>query len=514
MSGSEAGLQAIIVAACDCSPAGCIVVDRAGRIVYVNRRVEQMFGYQRDELVGQKVEILVPTDQADTHVRSRRRFFRHATARPMGGGAVLPGRRKNGSTVPLEIGLTPVTAQGEEFVIGSLVDVSSRLAAERRAEQSEHRLVQSQKLEALGNLAGGISHDFNNILLAILGYAELLKDSAITDTQSMEDLDAILEAATRGRDLVKRILGFARQGEGERKPVQLDALIGETHRLLKTVLPSSVNLRLEVDPATPTVLADPSQVHQVIMNLATNAAAAMPEGGTIHIRVEPVRISADQALAVPGARAGLHASIVVVDTGTGMSDETKSRAFEPFFTTKPEGQGTGFGLSLVHGIVSSLGGFIELSSQLGAGTSVRVYLPAQVRLHSNPPPGPVRFRALWVDDDPRLAALGQRSLAGLGFEVRAHTSSLQALEEFTASPDAFDIVVSDNTMPHLSGLAFLGAVRALRPSVPTLMVSGRGLLMDDGELLAHGVTRILAKPFSLKDLQAVVSDLVPGSTGD
>ncbi len=507
----------MIVTACDSSPAGCLVADRSGVIVYVNRSVERMFGYDRSELVGKRVETLVPEERAHTHVRSRERFFENATARAMGGGAVLPGRRKDGSTVPLEIGLTPVTAEGRCYVIGSLVDVSARLAAERRAEHSEQQLVQSQKLEALGNLAGGISHDFNNILLAILGYAELLKSSSLTDAQSMEDLDAILEAASRGRDLVQRILGIARHREGPREPLQLGGIVEEAGRLLKSTLPSSVKLMLVTDSATPTVLADATQVHQVVMNLATNAAAAMPKGGPLQIRVEPLQVSPEEAHAVPGAREGLHASIVVSDAGTGMSEDVKARVFEPFFTTKPEGKGTGFGLSMVHGIATGLGGYVQVSSELGVGTTVRVNLPASGRARrssEHPPPAPVRFRALWVDDDPRLATLGQRTLARLGFDVSAYTSSLQALEDFQAAPDAFDLVVSDNTMPHLSGLAFLGKVHALRPDIPTLMVSGRGLLLDADELNQNGVRRVLAKPFAFADLKTAVKALVPGALSD
>ena len=389
--------------------------------------------------------------------------------------------------------------------MSTIVDITER-------RQFENHLRQTQKLEAIGNLASGIAHEFNNILHGILGYAELIKDAVRDQPEICADIDVIIDSAARGRDLVTRILLFARKGDPTRKKTRLEPALREAAQLLRATLPHKFEIRSHIDPSTPDVVADNTELHQIVMNLANNAAHAMGEtGGLIDIQAGPILVDEKMASAYPALAPGMYACLSVVDTGCGIPANVLERIFEPFFTTKAVGEGTGLGLSMIQQIAKSLGGAVEVHSRVGHGTRFDVYLPVTNGSNNNgesPDRGDTRRRILYVDDEERLAQLGRRLLEGVGFDVVAHSSSLQALTDFRSRPNRFDLVITDNNMPHLSGLELIDEITKIRPDVPIMMVSGIGETVEVSSLKTRGVRRVLAKPYTFSDLREAVAELI------
>jgi PAS domain S-box-containing protein len=499
----------LTAAAFERSPTGMLVVNRDGTIIAVNREVERMLAYDRNELIGQSVDILVPRARAPGHASLRASYMADVSVRPMGAGRDLYARASDGSELPVEIGLGPVEVEGQMFVLCTVVDISAR-------RQIENHLRQTQKLEAIGTLAGGIAHDFNNVLQGIIGYSELLREAVRDRPEASSDVEVIIETARRGRELINRILQFSRKDEPTRQRLRLEPSLQETLQLLRATLHNNIDIRTHIDPQTPDVMMDPTDFNQILMNLANNAAQAMEStGGVLDIDLAPALIDEATNGGPAALRPGVYARITVSDTGCGIPVSIAERIFEPFFTTKPVGKGTGLGLAMVQRIVRSLGGNVMVHSEVGSGTRFEVYLPGQAaseqraqqppRVHSN------RGRILYVDDEERLAQLGQRLLSALGFEVDAYSSSLQALADFRADPERYDLVITDNNMPHLAGIELAAAVTKLRPSIPVLMVSGNSEAFEPATLTKHGVRRLIQKPYLLDELKAAVADLLSAS---
>jgi PAS domain S-box-containing protein len=483
------------------------MLDPRGLVVGWNVGAERILGYRSEEILGQHYSVLLDepdrvagkADAVLALAAERGRYEEEAWRVRRDGQRFLA----NSVTTPLR------DAEGQ---VRGYVRVSRDVTERARFEE---RLRQSQKLEAIGTLAGGIAHDFNNILAGIMGYGELVRRALPVGSQTREDLDMMITAATRGRDLVRRILTFTRQREPAREPIGLVRPVEEALQLLRASLPTTIAFEQRVHPLTPKVAVDEAQVHQILMNLATNAAHAMPGGGRLRVSLEPVHLDEAYCGEHPELQPGLHAKLCISDTGTGMSEDVLTRAFEPFFTTKPQGHGTGLGLSLVQGIVRGAGGAVVVRSRLGEGTTFELYLPGsapagsehQLRMR----PG-VRDRKhiLFVDDEPHLTELGRRLLESFGYAVTAYESSLQALEDFRAHPEDFDLIVTDNTMPHMTGLNFVAAAQRIRADVPTLMVSGIAEVMEAEELHARGVTELLSKPYDPLALEAAVARLLGG----
>jgi PAS domain S-box-containing protein len=492
-----------------------LAVGPDGRILLANREAERMFGLGPREMVGVPVDRLVPHARRSGHSAYREGFFAAPETRRMGSGRDLFALRRDGTEFPVEIGLNPVQLAGGTVVVATVVDISARREAERANRELEERQRQAQKLEALGTLAGGIAHDFNNILLGIVGYTELAQRSLTGQASVVEDLDQVLRAAERGRQLVRRILVFTRHGEITRVPLALDRVVREATDLLRASLPATIQIRLSAQPGLPHVLADETLVHQIVLNLGTNAAHAMEQGGTLNVSLDSSDVTAEFASAHLGLQPGRYVHLAVVDTGTGMTPEVRARLFEPFFTTKPVGRGSGLGLSVILGIVQSLEGSIDIVSEPGKGTRVDVWLPA-VRTGVAAEGGaseegaaraPVRH-VLFVEDEPALASMERRQLEALGFRVTVHTSSEEALEDFRARPGEFDFMITDNTMPRMTGLVLAQQVTALRPGLPVLMVSGYADNADVTVLNSHGVRAVLRKPHSASELGEAIRRLL------
>jgi signal transduction histidine kinase/ActR/RegA family two-component response regulator len=398
---------------------------------------------------------------------------------------------------------TPLERSGAREV-DALVESFAAMREAMRKYQSE--LLQAQKMEALGTLAGGIAHDFNNILSPIIAYAELAKEAAAGQPALEADLREIAAAAARARDLVRQILAFSRRSEGKKEPVDLGAVAREALRLLRASLPATVEIRQRLDGEA-RVLADPTQLHQVIMNLCTNAAHAMePAGGVLAVSLDEV---SSPAGAVPGVQlgAGRHALLTVSDTGAGMAPATLARIFDPYFTTKEKGKGTGLGLSVVAGIVRAHDGRIGVYSEPGAGTTFRVYLPlvgapatAAVASAEAPAPTSRHERVLFVDDEEPIRAVTRRYLGDLGYRVHACANGKAALEALERDPGAWDLLVTDLTMPVMGGKELAARALTLRPDLPVILCSGHSSLIDADEAARLGVREYVEKPVAMPSL--------------
>ena len=380
--------------------------------------------------------------------------------------------------------------------------------AEAELRHMEDRLRRAQRLEAMGTLAGGIAHDFNNLLGAILGYGEMALRDAPEGTRLRRDLDNVMIAGERARALVDRILAFSRSGVGERVAVDVEAVARETLRLLAPKLPAGISLEEQLDAGRPAVMGDATQIHQVLMNLMTNAVQAMPAGGVLRVSLRSIDVITPRSATTGTLVAAPHVALEVRDTGSGMAPDVAERIFDPFFTTKEVGVGTGLGLSLVHGIVTGLGGAVDVMSEVGRGSTFIVYLPcagevSEPEIDASVPHATrrgERQQILVVDDEAALVTLTTERLAELGYAPAGFTSSAAALAAFMADPDRFEAVVTDESMPGMSGAELIRKIRAARARLPILLVSG--YLSTDVIRRARdaGANEVLKKPLSAGEL--------------
>jgi PAS domain S-box-containing protein len=391
-------------------------------------------------------------------------------------------------------------------IVGSTIDVNAQKLAQAHKEQLEAQLRQSQKLEAIGTLAGGIAHDFNNILGAILGYGELAHQHSAEGSPLRRYLDNVMHAAERAQMLIERILGFSRSGLGDRAPVNVQFVVEETLELLEASLPAGIRLESMINAGNSAVIGDATYLHQVAMNLCTNAVQAMENGGTLRVILECIHVQESRSLARGSLRAGSHVRLTVSDTGVGIPPAVLERMFDPFFTTKGVGQGTGLGLSLVHGIVSDLGGAIDVTSKPGEGSTFEIWLPVageivvpSLQANRALPQGNGEV-VMIVDDERPLVALAEEIAAELGYEPIGFNSSRDALQAFSAQPQRFDIVLTDEAMPDLVGTELAFEIRRLRPAIPIILMSGYGGAQLTNRAAEIGVNEVLRKPLHRRDL--------------
>ena len=400
------------------APDAIVVVDEDARIVLVNAQVGKLFGYQPDELVGRPVEILVPDAVRPQHVRHRDVFINHPSVRPMGTGLDLSGRRKDGTEVPVEISLSPLQTPEGVLISAAIRDISERRLAQdalRRAhaeleqrvrertaaledanralqaemadrDQAEKALHQAQKMEAVGQLTGGIAHDFNNLLTVVMGNLQILASQLRGDAQASELIAAALSAAKRGADLNRTLLMFSRKQRLAPVPVDFNDMITRMAGMLRRTFGETIRIGIVTGANVPFAMADPTQLETALLNLAVNARDAMPDGGTLTIETAAVTFDAHYAALEGGVAPGKYAMLAVSDTGTGMSAAVAARAFEPFFTTKEIGKGSGLGLAMVYGFAKQSGGHAKIYSEIGLGTTVKLFLP----IIESPAPSPLR----------------------------------------------------------------------------------------------------------------------------
>jgi PAS domain S-box-containing protein len=406
---------------------------------------------------------------------------------------------RDGSEFPVEVGISVVRDDEGRLLYRAahVQDITRELALQQQLEQS-------QRMEALGVLAGGIAHDFNNLLTGIMGYADLVQMSLEPDSVDHRDLEELLHAARRGKELVQQILTFSRRAESAKTQINPIDLVSEAHRLLRASFPSTIPIELHLPPSCPPILGDSTQLHQVVMNLGTNALQAMRDcAGRVDLTVEVVRREGES---------GEWVRLVVSDTGVGMDEATVSRAFEPFFTTRETGEGSGMGLAVVHGIASAHDGTVELASTPGKGTRVTVTFPCASTESATPDApayGNIRGteRVLLVDDEATVVEVVERILTKLGYRVTACSRPEEALEQ-CRGPDRFDLLITDQTMPGMTGVALAAAVHELRPSLPIILCSGHTDTLRVEQVRSVGIRELLWKPARLAELGSAVRRVI------
>ncbi len=405
---------------------------------------------------------------------------------------------------------------------GIVEDITEKLKAHDERKKLEGKLQQAQKMESLGTLAGGIAHDFNNILGAIIGYSELIEMFDVPeDSPIRSKLNEILGAAHRAKDLVQQILTFSRQTEQVRRPILLSPIVKETLKFLRASLPSTVKIKQHIDSETGIVLADPTQMHQVLMNLCTNAAHTMREtGGILEVALTDVDLDARDASRYLDLVPGPFVKLKVKDTGHGMGSDVIERIFDPYFTTKNPGEGTGLGLAVVHGIVKNYGGAISVESALGKGTTFSVFLPgvqaekAEERARTTAPLRTGNERILFVDDEKALVDIGKGTLERLGYKTIGKTSSVEALETFRTQPDRFDLVITDQTMPNMTGVELAKELKRIRPDIPVILCTGLSQTVTPEKMKTAGICEFIKKPLGPYELAENVRKVLDQSKSD
>ncbi len=396
-------------------------------------------------------------------------------------------------------------------------EIEERRQAERERGRLEGKLRQSMKLEAIGTLAGGIAHDFNNILVGILGFAELAKDDLPADSPVRSDLDQVIEAGKRARDLIRHILTFSRQGDQEIAPIQIHPLIKEAVKLLRPTLPANIEIRQKIETEA-AIMGDPTEIHQILMNLCTNARYAMEEtGGVIEISLGETTLKSVDLKTIPDVEAGQFVELTVSDTGVGIDEEIIGNIFDPYFTTRKSGKGTGMGLAVVHGIVNSYGGTITVESVRGRGTAFHIFFPKtdldvlpDIVADEMVPTGTEHI--LFVDDVWGVVNFGKKMLERLGYTVTSRTSSVEALEAFRAQPEKFDLVITDQTMPNMIGTELAREILSVRPDLPIILCTGYSAYITEEQVKAMGIREYVMKPFVRREMAEVIRRVLDAGT--
>ncbi|MBT7166669.1 MAG: PAS domain S-box protein, partial [Victivallales bacterium] len=480
----------------DAVGAGVIAVDsETQRVTYANPAAASLLRTSREALLGLAGQAVSPPSIGDDGPASDE----------------VDLTTRDGQLVPVLRTVSRAELNGRDCLLESFINLTGQRRAEEEQQVLESRLRQSQRLEAIGTLAGGIAHDFNNILYAVLGFAELALDDCPPGSDASDNIEEVIRAGNRAKEIVNQILTFSRQTEQEKLPLHLQGVVGEVGKLIRSSMPSSIAIETDVDPDCPPVLADPSQMHQVAMNLCTNAYQAMWETAQapgqaerdclIRLELRQRDLTAADARQMPGLRPGPHVEFAVHDTGPGIPPEALEHIFEPYFTTKTKERGTGLGLAIVQGIVSSHDGAITIESRVGDGTSFRVLLPASEEAETpftpQPTPAPMQStqeRILFVDDEAPLRQLAEIGLGNLGYVVTTASDGKKALEILHQDSAGFDLLITDLTMPGMSGIELAREALQIYPDLPILLCTGHGEAVTRQQAISAGIRELMIKP--------------------
>ena len=469
-------------------------------IKFPNPRTLELAGYSAEELAKVPFDdLLHPEDKAlvvDRHIRR------------LAGEEDLPTTysfrviNKIGDEVLIELSAVPITWEGRKATLNFVRDITQQ-------KKIETQLQEAQRMEAIGTLAGGIAHDFNNILGIVLGYAELAMDDVPEWNPAWHNLGEIRKASLRAKDVVRQLLSFARKSEIMKKPTNLIPVVKESLNLLRSSIPRSIEIRQNIPEDVDSILADPTQMNQVLINLCTNAHHAMPEGGVLEASLKNVELDEDAAAKYPDLKPGRYVNLTVSDTGQGINPELKDRIFDPYFTTKEIGKGTGMGLSVVHGIVKSHKGAISVDSDIGHGTTFSLFFPvvkeeavSEPEMDEKLPEG--NERILLVDDEESIIYVGRLRLERLGYKVETRMNPVEALELFRADPDRFDLVITDMTMPQMNGDQLVKEVLKIHPDMPTILCTGFSERIDEEKAKSIGIRKYIEKPINSSKLAKIV----------
>ena len=480
---------------------GIMITDTDGTIQYINPAFERMTGYMREEIIGEKSVAF----RRGEHDESFYKGIQDTLSRGEVWKGHLTRKKKDGMISELEATISPVRDQWRTII--NYVAIERDVTHQVKLEQ---HLRHTQKMQALGTLAGGIAHDLNNILMPIIINTELALDDVTKESPSKSYWEQVLDAAYRGKDLVQQIITFSRRSEQDRKPMKIAPLVKEALKLLRASLPVTIEMHHNIKTNSGVIMADSTQMHQVLMNLCSNAAYAMREkGGVLDVSLVDVELDSEMAERYADLKVGPYIKLTVSDTGHGMDRTVMERIFEPFFTTKEAGEGTGMGLALVHGIVKDHDGAITVYSEPGEGSTFTVFLP---RIKEDLPSQPVsstliltgKERILFVDDEEAVIQGVQNMLARLGYTVIAKTDSIEALESFRAQPDEFDLVITDQTMPQMTGVTLAEELKRIRPDIPIIMCTGFSEVISAEQAKAVGIQEFIMKPLGSREIAETI----------
>ena len=490
------------------APDAMVIIDAAGDIVLVNAQTENLFGYSRDELMGKPIEILVPQRHVERHRIERQQYHTNPSSRAMASGLDLTALREDGREVPVEISLSPIRTEGRSFVVAAIRDVTARKRSEQERARLAHELREAQKMEALGTLAGGIAHDFNNVLTAIRGYVEQARASLPHDAPARQPLEMVELASREAGDVTRSLLTFTHRGRTESAPLELRAHLNASLRFFGRLLPAAIEIHNEALAGDPVwVYANVTQIQQILMNLVINARDAMPDGGTLRLMVRREEARQENVSSVNSDEDSATAVLTIEDDGAGMREDVRARVFEPFFTTKTRGQGTGLGLSVVHGIIADLGGRIEVTSKVEAGTRVTIRFPCCSPPDATPD-GPETHDGqpdrggliLLAEDNEFVRSVVATSLASVGYEVIQTADGQEAMKAFDRFRALLRLVILDVDLPGQSGTKCLEQMRSERPELPIVVIAG-----GVGFEIEEDATQVLLrKPFLASELTRTV----------
>jgi len=503
---SEATLSSIFSAA----PIGIGLVSNQV-IKQANEKCCKMLGYSKEELLEKNAETIF---QDPDELKKVDREINDQIQRTGAGAIETKWKCKDGNVIDVLLSYAVVDPENNSLITFTVLDISDRMMVANDRKRLEAMLQQAQKMEAIGTLAGGIAHDFNNILSPILIQTEMALLDLPSDSHIRLNLEDVLEAGNRARELVKRILAFSRQTEEERNPIKISSVLEESLKLLRATLPVTIEIEQSIKAESDLVLADATQIHQVLMNLFTNAYQAIPEkGGVLWVGLDRVELDDSLAVLIPNLNPDSYLRLTVSDNGMGMDRETMDRIFDPYFTSKDKGEGTGMGLAVAHGIVKSCGGAITVKSDLGKGTSFEVYLPCIERrstmaVEQVKPLPKGNEKILLVDDEKAIIDAIQQVLERLGYQVVARTSSIEALEVFRSRPDNFDLVITDQTMPNMTGEKLAKELMTLRSNIPIILCTGFSHTINEEKAKAIGIRKFIMKPVVMREMALTIRDVL------
>ncbi len=480
-----------------------------GKLIYVNDAACRSLEYTREELLKLSVPDFSPMYLPE-------KFAQHWDDLREKGACTFEAthRTKSGRVYPVEVRANHVVFDGKEYHCSFVTDITMRKRAEEEKIKLQAQLSQAQKMEAIGTLAGGIAHDFNNYLSVILGYADMAIEDAPSGSKFKNDLTKITAAANRAKELVKQILTFSRQTRIERIPLNIQSLIKEGLKLLRSSIPATISIVEEIEVVDRAILADPTQIHQILMNLCTNASHAMEaSGGILNVSLKTTFIETEDQKKGLHIKTGEYVELSIIDTGPGIAPDIIDKIFDPYFTTKEIGKGTGMGLAIIHGIMKEYGGTITVESKEGHGAAFRAYFPvveadvaAEIVQVADLVQG--KERILFVDDEQLLAEMGKDMLERLGYHVTVRGSSAEALTTFQNTPNEFDVVITDQTMPDMTGADLARLMLQIRPDIPIILCTGYSNLIDEHSAKALGIREFALKPLTRNVLAELIRNVL------
>ena len=489
----------------DSSPDAIVISDLSHKTRFVNPAFTRIFGYAKEEVMGKCIPYVPDWDKKKTESERNNLLMGRAVRE-------RESKRLTKDWRSVDISMNQSLCRDSN---GEAIDVLTIIRDITDKRKIEKQLIQAQKMEAIGTLAGGIAHDFNNLLFIISGYAEMSMGNLPEGNRVVGNMAQVRKASNRAKELVKQILTFSRMEEQKKKPMLIQPIIKEALAMLRASLPSTIEIRKEIHDNCKCVSADPTRIHQVIMNLCTNAYHAMREnGGVLEVVLRGVTLDIDDTADHLNLSPGRYVMLKVSDTGKGIEESGIERIFEPYFATKTKGEGTGMGLAMVHGIVKSLGGYVNVSNKPGKGATFYIYLPevtsdstdAEMVFMDFPARG--NERILLVDDEEQIVEMLQEMLEHLGYRPTVTTSSEKALKLFHLDPDAFDLVITDQTMPKITGMELTKRLRDIRSDIPVVLCTGYSEMVTQGKINAVGINEYLIKPVQRNEIAGTVRRLL------